>query len=95
MNRNDLVSKVSDKTSASSSVVNTIIDKAIEAMVNEVISGNKVKLTSFGTFLPIEKKQRLIIHPVQKKVINVPNKKTIKFKPSEVWLKELNEKSKL
>ena len=56
MNKNDLVSKVSDDTGLSKSDSAKAVDSVIETITSELKSGGDVRLVGFGTFLVTKRK---------------------------------------
>ena len=56
MNKNDLVSKVSDETGLSKSDSAKAVDSVIDTITSELKSGGDVRLVGFGTFLVTKRK---------------------------------------
>ena len=87
MNKLDLVNAVSEACSISKKDA----DAAITALLLEVGKAlerkEEVKLSGFGTFLVKDRKGRVGTIPGTNTKINIPNTKTVAFKPS----KQLNE----
>ena len=88
MNKLDLVNAVSEACSISKKDA----DAAITALLLEVGKAlerkEEVKLSGFGTFLVKDRKGRVGIIPGTNTKINIPNTKSVAFKPSK-QLKEL------
>lgn len=88
MNKLDLVNAVSEACSISKKDA----DAAITALLLEVSKAlerkEEVKLSGFGTFLVKDRKGRVGTIPGTNTKINIPNTKTVAFKPSK-QLKEL------
>ena len=88
MNKLDLVNAVSEACSISKKDA----DAAITALLLEVGKAlerkEEVKLSGFGTFLVKDRKGRVVTIPGTNTKINIPNTKTVAFKPSK-QLKEL------
>ena len=59
MNKNDLVSKVSDDTGLSKSDSAKAVDSVIETITSELKGGGDVRLVGFGTFLVLREKLQL------------------------------------
>ena len=81
MNKTEFINAVAEKAGLSK------VDgkKAVEAMVKtiqgEMKKGEKVSILGFGSFSVVEKASRKGVNPQTKKVINIPARKVIKFKP--------------
>ena len=88
MNKLDLVNAVSEACSISKKDA----DAAITALLLEVGKAlerkEEVKLSGFGTFLVKDRKGRVGTIPGTNTKINIPNTKTVAFKPSK-QLKDL------
>ena len=61
-------------------------------MATELIQSNKVKISSFGTFKVISKKERIGRNPKTKIEAKITPRKVVKFKPSLAMKKKLNGK---
>ncbi len=81
MNKTEFINAVAAKAGLSK------VDgkKAVEAMINtiqdEMKKGEKVSILGFGSFSVIKKAARRGVNPQTKKVINIPDRKVVKFKP--------------
>ncbi|MGI6572687.1 MAG: HU family DNA-binding protein [Fermentimonas sp.] len=81
MNKSELVSAIAEKTGLSKVDAKKALDATLETISEEVKSGGKVVLVGFGTFSVSERSARKGINPRTKEPINIPAKKTTKFKP--------------
>lgn len=90
MNKTELVNAVAEKAGISKVNAKAAVDAAIEAVVNALAEGDKISLIGFGTFSVAEKAARTGFNPRTKEAIEIPARKSIKFKPGT----ELAEKVK-
>ena len=67
------------------------VDGTIQTIVNQLISGEKVSFSGFGTFELVERAAHEGRNPQDGSVINIPATKVIKFKPSSVLKAAVNE----
>jgi integration host factor subunit alpha len=67
-----------------------IIDDFFESMIEQLIKTNQVKISSFGTFKVIKKKERLGRNPKTKVEAKISARKIVKFKPSSLIKNKLN-----
>ena len=81
MNKSELINAIADKSGLSKVDSKKALDATLETIGEEVKSGGKVVLVGFGTFSVSERKARKGINPRTKQPINIPAKKTTKFKP--------------
>lgn len=81
MNKSELIDAIAEKSGLSKVDSKKALDATLEAISDEVKKGGKVVLVGFGTFSLTERKARKGINPQTKKAIQIPAKKSAKFKP--------------
>ena len=81
-NRKNLSNKIYQNLGFSKNFSSTIVDNFFEIMVKELIRSNKVKISSFGTFKVMSKKERIGRNPKTKIEAKITSRKVVKFKPS-------------
>ena len=91
-NRKNLSSKIYQNLGFSKNFSSTIVDNFFEIITSELIRSNKVKISSFGTFKVMSKKERIGRNPKTKIEAKITSRKVVKFKPSLVIKKKLNGK---
>ena len=91
-NRKNLSNKIYQNLGFSKNFSSTIVDNFFEIMVTELIRSNKVKISSFGTFKVMNKKERIGRNPKTKIEAKITSRKVVKFKPSLIIKKKLNGK---
>ena len=89
-NRKSLSNKIHRNLGFSKNISSTIIDNFFEALVTELIKSNKVKMTSFGTFMTKYKKRRIGRNPKTKIEVIIRPRKIVKFKASQLLKEKLN-----
>ena len=90
MNKNDLVSKVSDETGLSKSDSAKAIDSVIETITSELKSGGDVRLVGFGTFLVTKRKATTGRNPQTGAEIKIPAANVPKFRAGKSLKESLN-----
>ena len=80
MNKNDLVSKVSEDTGLSKSDSARAVDSVIETVTSELKSGGDVRLVGFGTFLVTKRKATTGRNPQTGAEIKIPAANVPKFR---------------
>lgn len=85
MIKKDLVEKVSEKTGLPKESVLNVVERTLEVIAEEVSEGGKVTIKGFGTFEEITKQERKGYNPFTKQPMVIPETKTVRFKPSEVF----------
>jgi len=61
-------------------------------LILDLIKLNKIKISSFGTFEILSKKERIGRNPKTKVEAKISSRKVVKFKPSFFIKKKLNER---
>ena len=90
--RKDLSNNVHQKLGFSKNLSSLIIDDFFESLVSELVKGNKIKISSFGTFLVVDKKERIGRNPKTKVEAKIMARKIVKFKLSNKFKVKLNRK---
>jgi integration host factor subunit alpha len=88
--RRDLSNQIYKKIGFSKNLSSTIVDDFFEIIINEVIKNNKVKISSFGTFSILNKKERVGRNPKTKVLAKITSRKVVKFRPSLLLKNKLN-----
>ena len=88
--RKDLSNKIYQNLGFSKNFSSTIIDNFFEIIVQELLKSEKVKISSFGTFKVINKKERIGRNPKTKIEAKIVARKIVKFKPSLLVKEKLN-----
>ena len=88
--RKDLSNKIYQNLGFSKNLSSTVIDEFFEYVVSELIKLNKIKISSFGTFKIISKKERIGRNPKTKHEAKISARKVVKFKPSMLFKNKLN-----
>ena len=88
--RKKLYNKVHQNLGFSKNMSSQIVDDFFELLIDELIKKNKVKISSFGTFEVIGKKERIGRNPKTMVVAKISARKIVKFKPSVKIKKKIN-----
>ena len=88
--RKNLSSNVNQNLGFSKNISSFLIDDFFESLISELIKFNKIKITSFGTFQVIDKKERIGRNPKTKVEAKIEARKIVKFKPSSIIKEKLN-----
>ena len=91
-NRKNLSNKIYQNLGFSKNFSSKIVDNFFEIMATELMRSNKVKISSFGTFKVMSKKERIGRNPKTKIEAKITSRKVVKFKPSLIIKKKLNGK---
>ena len=82
LTKKNLTNKVYQKLGFSKNISSVVIDDFFESLVSSIIKLNKIKISSFGTFEIVNKKERIGRNPKTKVTAKINARKIVKFKPS-------------
>lgn len=80
--RKKLYNRIHQNLGFSKNISSQIVDDFFELLIDELIKKKEVKISSFGTFKVIDKKERIGRNPKTKVVAKICARKIVKFKPS-------------
>lgn len=80
MNKTDLVNAIAEKANLTKADAANALKATLEAIATALENDDKVALIGFGTFSVAEKAARTGFNPRTKEAIEIPARKTVKFK---------------
>lgn len=80
MNKTEFINAISAKSGLSKVDTKKAVDAFVETVSEELKSGGKVALLGFGSFSVTEKSARKGVNPKTKQPIDIPARKSVKFK---------------
>ena len=89
--RKDLINKIYQNLGFSKNYSSTVVDNFFETLIQELITSGKIKITSFGTFKVVKKKQRIGRNPKTKAEAIILPRKVVKFSPSLLLKQKIND----
>ena len=90
LTRKDITNRLHSRLGISRNLLGNILDDFFESLVAELITKKKIKISSFGTFEVKNKKERIGRNPKNKIEFKISSRKIVKFKPSGIIKKKLN-----
>jgi integration host factor subunit alpha len=88
--RKNLSNRIYQNIGFSKNLSTKIIDDFFEILILDLLKFNKVKISSFGTFEIVKKRERIGRNPKTKIEAKISARKTVRFKPSLIIKKKLN-----
>jgi len=88
--RENLSNKIHKTFGFSKNISESIVDNFFEALIVGIIKSQKVKISSFGTFKVLNKKERVGRNPKTKIETKIISRKVVNFKPSLLLKKKIN-----
>ena len=80
MNKTEFINAVSEKSGLSKVDAKKAVEAFVETVSGELKEGGKVALLCFGSFSVAEKAARKGVNPKTKQPIDIPARKSVKFK---------------
>ena len=82
MTKREIVKNVSEKTGFTQKDVLTVVDNVFETIAKTVVNED-VAITGFGKFATTERSARTMRNPSTGEQVQVPAKKSIRFRPAK------------
>ena len=89
--RKDLSNKIYKNVGFSKNLSLKIVDDFFESIILAIIKSNKIKISSFGTFSILNKKERMGRNPKTGVQAKIFSRKVVKFKSSLSFKKKINQ----
>ena len=91
--KKELVDKIAEKTGVTQSTVKTIVQEFLDEITSEVAKSNRLEFRDFGIFEVKERAARISQNPKTLEPVEVPAKRTVKFKMGRLMREGMNPKS--
>ena len=90
-NKKSLTNKLHKELGFSKNFLSVFLDSFFENIIYEIVQNKKLKITSFGTFKILNKKERLGRNPKTKEQAIISSRKIVNFKASTYFKKKIND----
>jgi integration host factor subunit alpha len=90
LTRKEISYKIYKNIGFSKRLSSKILEDFFEFIIQELIESNKLKISSFGTFSILNKRERMGRNPKTKVLAKILSRKVVKFKPSDILKKKIN-----
>ena len=80
MNKTEFINAVAEKSGLSKVDAKKAVEAFVETVSSELKEGGKVALLGFGSFSVAEKSARKGVNPKTKQPVEIPARKSVKFK---------------
>ena len=88
--RKELSNNIFKRIGFSKNFSSEIVDDFFDTLIQHLIKFEKIKISSFGTFQVINKKERIGRNPKTKEEAKISSRKIVRFKPSSIFKKKIN-----
>jgi integration host factor subunit beta len=78
--KKQLTDRVADATGKERVLVKNLVQRFLDEVVSELAKGNRLEFRDFGVFTVRERKPRIAQNPRTLERVEVPSKRTVKFK---------------
>jgi integration host factor subunit beta len=91
--KKELIDRIADNAAAKRVQVKKIVQQFLDEIVNELGKGNRLEFRDFGVFETKLRKARKAQNPKTLEPVEVPEKRTVKFKVGRLMKQRLGELS--
>ena len=84
VSKKDLVNQIADNTQTKRIMVKRVIQVFLDEIINELSKGNRLEFRDFGVFETRTRAARTAQNPKTLEPVEVPAKRTVKFKPGRL-----------
>ena len=88
--KKELIDRIAENTQTKRVVVKPIIQEFLEAIVTELAKNNRIEFRDFGVFETRTRQARTAQNPKTLEPVQVPAKRTVKFKMGRLMKQKLN-----
>ena len=88
--KKELIDRIAETTQAKNAVVKTIVQNFLDEIVSELSNNNRIEFRDFGVFEPRIRRARKAQNPKTLESVQVPAKRTVKFKTGRLMKQKLN-----
>lgn len=89
--KKELVDRIADKTGAKRVAVKEIVQCFLDEIINELGKGNRLEFRDFGVFETKDRAARVAQNPKTLERVQVPPKRTVKFKVGRLMKEQLQQ----
>ena len=91
--KKEVVDKIAEKTDVKRSITKTIVQEFLDEIISELAKSNRLEFRDFGIFVVKERAARMAQNPKTLTPVEVPPKRTVKFKMGRLMREGMNSKS--
>lgn len=90
INKSELIDVVADESHVLKKDAARIIDTLFDYLETCLIAGQEINISGFGSFSVTTRAGKTIVHPSSGEKIDVPERKTVTFKPAKNLKEKVN-----
>ena len=82
--KKDLIDRIADETQQKRTAVKATVQSFLENVIRELSQGNRLEFRDFGVFETRQRAARMAQNPKTLEQVEVPSRRTVKFKPGRL-----------
>jgi integration host factor subunit beta len=91
--KKELIGRIAENTDTKGAVVKPVIQSFLDEVISELAKGNRLEFRDFGVFENVPRAARVAQNPKTLERVQVPAKRTVKFKMGRLMKQKLNSQS--
>src|SRR5690606_11279725 len=91
--KKELIDRIADSTNSRRVLVKKVVQRFLDEIIKELGQGNRLEFRDFGVFETKLRKARKAQNPKTLEPVEVPEKRTVKFKVGRLMKQQLSEMS--
>ena len=91
--KKELIDRIAESTNTKQVVVKPVIHSFLDEIISELAKGNRLEFRDFGVFETVTRAARMAQNPKTLERVQVPAKRTVKFKMCRLMKQKLNSQS--
>ncbi len=91
--KKELIDRIAEQTQAKRVVVKKVVQSFLDEIISELINNNRLEFRDFGVFEVRTREARVAQNPKTLERVDVPSKRTVKFKMGRLMKEKLGGKS--
>ncbi|MFC1761783.1 HU family DNA-binding protein [Planctomycetota bacterium] len=94
ISKKDLVDRIADRTQSQRVTVKAVVQQLLDEITVELALDNRLEFRDFGVFEPRTRKARIAQNPRTLEKVQVPAKRSVKFKMGRLMRERLDDGAK-
>ena len=91
MTKSEIADKIRESCSLEKKEILYVIDQFLDSVLESVDRNERVEIRGFGTFFRETRKALSVYSPISQKIVDVPERSIVAFRPSKQTMKAHNE----
>ena len=88
--KKELIDRIAEKTGSKRVAVKTVVQQFLDEIIAELAQGKRLEFRDFGVFEPRVREARTAQNPKTLEKVQVPAKRSVKFKMGRLMRERLN-----